>query len=115
MSQVVALNTEFIEKSLPKIAIVDQNMNKQEGNGHVPSYKTMCTSPKENELNMSYHADADDETEGNVSAIDAKDDMLNLTAIDESNVTEAVKQYLPKKYVYHLIVLLLILTLMTRR
>ena len=35
------------------------------------------------ELNMSYHADDEYETEGNVSTIDAKDDMLNLTPIDE--------------------------------
>ena len=67
-------------------------MNKKDGNGDVASSKSMCTYPKENELNMSYNGEADDDNEGSMSAIDAYEDMLNVTAIDESNVKKAVKQ-----------------------
>ena len=52
----------------------------------------MYSSPKENELDMSYTCEADDETEDSITAIDADDDMVNVTAIVKSKPTEVMQE-----------------------
>ena len=51
----------------------------------------MYSSPKENELDMSYTCEADDETEDSMTAIDADDDMVNVTAIVKSKAKEVIQ------------------------
>ena len=52
----------------------------------------MYSSPKENELDMSYTCEADDETEDSMTAIDANDDMLNVTAIVKSKAKVVIRE-----------------------
>ena len=59
---------------------------------------------------MSYNGEADDETEDSVTAIDACEDMLNVTAIDQSNPKEVVKKVLKQNYVHLQILMLFIMT-----
>ena len=66
-------------------------MSKKNGNVAVEKNKTMYSSPKENELDMSYSGEADDETEDSMTAIDAYDDMLNVTAIVKSKPKEVIQ------------------------
>ena len=62
MSEAISLNTNYIKKAISKIAIVNEEMSKKNGNVAVEKYKTMYSSPKENEQDMSYSGEADDET-----------------------------------------------------
>ena len=92
MSEAISLNTNYIKKSISKIAIVDEEMSKKHGNVAVEKNKTMYSSPKENELDMSYSCEADDETEDSMTAIDAYDIMLNVTAIVKSKPKEVIQE-----------------------
>ena len=67
-------------------------MSKKNGNVAAEKNTTMYSSPKENELDMSYSGEADDETEDSMTAIDAYDDMLNVTAIVKSNPKEVIQE-----------------------
>ena len=62
MSEAISLNTNYIKKAISKIAIVNEEMSKKNGNVAVEKNKTMYSSPKENEQDMSYSGEADDET-----------------------------------------------------
>ena len=92
MSEAILLNTNYIKKAISTIATVDEEMSKKDGNVAVEKNKTMYSSPKENELDMSYSCEADDETEDSMTAIDAYDDMLNVTAIVKSKPKEVIQE-----------------------
>ena len=92
MSEAISLNTNYIKKSISEIAIVDEKMSKKHGNVAVEQNKTMYSSPKENELDISYSCEADDEPEDSMTAIDAYDDMLNVTAIVKSKAKEVIQE-----------------------
>ena len=92
MSEGISLNTNYIKEAISEITIVDEKMSKKHGNVAVEQNNTMYSSPKENELDMSYTCEADDETEDSMTAIDAYDNMLNVTAIVKAKAKEVIQE-----------------------
>ena len=94
MSEGISLNTNYIKNANSEITIVDEKISKKCGNVAVEQNNTitMYSSPKENELDMSYTCEADDETEDSMTAIDGNDDMLNVTAIVKSKAKEVIQE-----------------------
>ena len=102
MSEGISLNTNYIKNANSEITIVDEKISKKHGNVAAEQNNTitMYSSPKENELDMSYTCEADDETEDSMSAIDANDDMLNVTTIVKSKAKEVIQAKWQNKVMY---------------
>ena len=94
MSEDISLNTNYIKNTNSEVTIIDEKISKKRGNVAVEQNNTitMYSSPKENELDMSYTCEGDDETEDSMTVIDANDDLLNVTAIVKSKAKEVIQE-----------------------